>query len=107
VEHQNIVLFRHLCLYARLSTGVHAPIEPAYCEGWLSVGNGLSPLLTLPPCVTGLASGDPFVSVVSSGTLLTFNFPFEKMASHRFENSSADTEKGLGELPLPLILVIS
>jgi hypothetical protein len=57
--------------------------------------------------VTGVALGDPFVSVVSSGTLLTFDFPFEKMVFHRFENSSADTEKGLGELPLPLILATS
>jgi hypothetical protein len=107
VEHQNIVLFRHLYLYARLSTGVHAPIEPAYCEGLLLVGNGLSPLLTLPPCVTVSTSGDPFVSLASFETLLTFDFPFEKMASHRFENSSAETEKGLGELPLPLILATS
>jgi hypothetical protein len=41
-----------------------------------------------------------------SWTLLTFDFPLEKMVSHRAEKSSADTENGLGELPL-LILAIS
>jgi hypothetical protein len=71
----------------------------------LSAGNGLSPLLSLPPCATVSVSVEPFDWLVS-WTLLTFDFPLEKMAFHRFEKSSADTENGLGELPL-LILAIS
>jgi hypothetical protein len=102
---QSIVWFRLDCLFATLSTSGHAQGETGDYEGLLSAGSGLSPPLSLPPCVTVSVSVEPFDWLVS-WTLLTFDFPLEKMAFHRFENSSEDTEKGRETEPL-LILAIS
>jgi hypothetical protein len=102
---QSIVLFRLDCLCATLSTSGHVQDETGDYGDLLSAGNGQSPLLSPPPCATVSASVEPFDWLVS-WTLLTFDFPLEKMAFHRFENSSADTEKGRETEPL-LILAIS